>query len=697
MLEQDRRRRTKAEPWTLTRVGSYGTFSSAGSLPIEYLQTSFSHGELIKLSLARDVRPDKLDFEMLMQRDIDTARAETSLKQYLNPRGSTPADMERYSVFFPPLLIACVLCEDKIVLPHYPDETWEARKDGRLVRRWGDMFQLEYYTSEWVQRHELRSPDSDRSAPIDLTNVEAKFNLSTGTQQGVKLIAIDGQHRLHALQTLSEHPGGVISDLVVPACILFSTSASRACESFHSNGGATELPSVPETFRKVFVDVNSKMERVGAHTNILLNDTNIGSLIVREFCSKVNERGALQLSTVEWNIRSIKDSTQLTRAYSITSIGILEKALRDCFANSEPLMRRVLDIQNVSVEQELNDAADDPDNPDITWTTFSIAQRRILARDVKEGIAGLLYRIFFELNPYAEAFRAYSNELQSWEKKGAENRDDSHDHQVAFDTLTTFDNPKQSSGAFPIVRGFERQQRTWRANNLCPVMGLALFQRSIILTLRDLLDALQSHRIKEVGNGLMELLSQAMDSEKALFSPTRSYLLKTIWHESASIGTRHPIVNRESTRRQFTRLTLAMCGGAQIAKLVANAIEPDDALAEPIVERLQRLGKEKAGEYWQRFVTDRENHFARTYLTNLGLDQGEVDALKQAKADQDNETDMIRAGNLENDKAQKAFQRAVRQHLRNDFIDAEDQLRKVLDFESHIVGPDFFEDEADEE
>ena len=690
MPQQDRRRRTKSDPWTLTRVGSYGTFSSAGSLPIEYLQTTFSHSELNKLSLARDVRPDELDFEMLMQRDIDEGRAETDLKGYLNPRGHTPAEMERYSVFFPPLLIACVPCENKIVLRRYPDEAWVA-DDNRLVRRWGDLFQLEFYTSGWVQRYDLRSPDSDHTAPVDLTNVEVKFNLSTGTEYGVKLIAIDGQHRLHALHKLSEHRSGVISDLVVPACILFSTSASKAAEKFHANGGAGDLPSVPETFRKVFVDVNSKMERVGAHTNILLNDTNVGSLIVREFCSAVNKKGLFHLSAVEWNVRSIKDSTRLTRRYSITSIGILEKALKDCFENSDPLMRRLLDIQDVSVDQQLNAAADDPDNTDITWTNFSIAQRRILGTRVRQGIVPLLYRLFFELPPFEEAFRAYTEQLGAWQEMGAANRDDSHDHQLAFDSLTTFQVPKQSSAAFPIVRAFGRQHDEWRNGHLCPVMGLALFQRSIFLTLRDLLDALPTYPIQPIGDGLMELLTRAMGSKVGLFSSTRPYALKTIWHESGSI------VNREFTRRQLSRLTLAMCGGIDAATIVAKAVEPDDERVESIVARLRSLGEERASEYWHRFVTDRQNHFARTFLTNLGLDQGEVDSLKQAKAEQDAETEMIRSKELDEDNAQKPFDRAVRQHLREEFILAEEQLREVLQFESLIVGPDFFEDNVDEE
>ena len=507
----------------------------------------------------------------------------------------------------------------------------------------------------------------------------------------MKLIAIDGQHRLHALQTLSDHRSGVISDLVVPVCILFATSASKACEEFHSNGDHRELPNVPETFRKVFVDVNSKMERVGAHTNILLNDTNIGSLIVREFCSRVNEKETYELSAVEWNIRSIKDSTQLNRNFSITSIGILEKALKECFDRSEPLMRRLLDVQDVAVEEELREAADDPDNPDITWTSFSIAQRRILVPRVREGIVDVLVRIFFELDTYAGAFRAYGKELGTLQERGGGNSDDSHDHQVGFDLLTTFQMPRPNSGAFPIIRQLERRQRAWREEYCCPVMGLALFQRSIMLTLRELLEAFPSYPIGSVGNGAIELLAIAMETKPGLFLATRTYTFTTIWN-----GPKY-VVNRESTRRQLSRVTLAVCGGLSAATSVAMAIEPDPGLVEPVVARLRAFGEEEASEYWQRFVIDRRNHFARTFQTNLGLSQGEIDALKEAKADQDDDTKMIKAGELEEEEAKKPFERAVRLHLRDDFVRAEEELREVLELDNHIVGPDFFEDEVDEE
>lgn len=691
MTEVTKRRRAKAVPWKLTKVGSYGVFSTAGSLPVEYLQTTFNQDELAKLTLARDVRPDEMDFEMLMQRDINEERAETSLKAYLNPRGSNPADVERHPVFFPPLLVACVPTESKKVLDRYPNEKWDDTNPGRLIRRWEDMFQLEFYTEDWVDKYELKSPDSDQSAFVDLVNVEAKFNLSTATEAGIKLIAIDGQHRLHALQKLVGHPSDVISRLVVPVCVLFSTSASAKAQEYRQNGGSSEVPDVPGTFRKIFVDVNSKMEVVGAHTNILLNDTNIGSLIVREFCSMVNrELRSRGLASVEWNLRSIKDSTILKRDYSITSIGVLDLALRDNFLKEISLLRRLLDIDDATVSEKLRDAADDADSPDIEWTKFSISQRRQLVPRVREGIVSLLYRIFFELAPYAAAYQHYRDTLGDWENKAAENRDDSSDHERALNDVLSFREPKEKTAPAAITRKMGREQKEWRRNNLSPVIGYALFQRSIILTLRELMLVLPSFRITEVGDALITLLERALAKEIGLFQTDRAYTVKTVWHESGSI------VNREQTRRQLSRLTLALLGGSDLAEIVAERVASDDERIT-VIERLKNLGEERAGDYWKRYVMDRENHFGKTYMTNLALDTEAVDQLKEADRLQKDETEQIKAGTLDEEDATRPFDRAVHEHLVDEFRQAEGELRNVLGFEKHIVSAASIGHELDED
>jgi len=71
--------------YNFERIGSFGRFYSGKSFPIEYIMTSFRAAELSELTFARDIRPDKIDFELLMQRDIDEERVRIEMEPYLNP------------------------------------------------------------------------------------------------------------------------------------------------------------------------------------------------------------------------------------------------------------------------------------------------------------------------------------------------------------------------------------------------------------------------------------------------------------------------------------------------------------------------------------------------------------------------------------------------------------------------------------
>ena len=189
----------------------------------------------------------------------------------------------------------------------------------------------------------------------------------------------------------------------------------------------------------------------------------------------------------------------------------------------------------------------------------------------------------------------------------------------------------------------------------------------------------------------MILLNKALDSSTGLYRPDRAYTIKTIWHESGSI------VNREHTRRQLSRLTLAMLGGASIAETLANEVTSVEAERLAIIEKLCELGEERAGDYWQRYVMDRESHFGKTYLTNLALDAEAVDSLREAENLQKAEREQIRAGELDDDDAKKPFDKAVHKHLVDQFRRAEAEMREVLDFDKHIVSAEFFARELDED
>ncbi|EKD9515301.1 hypothetical protein OS392_002981, partial [Salmonella enterica] len=64
--------------YSFKKTGSFGRFSTINSFPIEYFLTSMKASELHQLTFAREIKPgDKIDFDQLLQRDLDLVRVET--------------------------------------------------------------------------------------------------------------------------------------------------------------------------------------------------------------------------------------------------------------------------------------------------------------------------------------------------------------------------------------------------------------------------------------------------------------------------------------------------------------------------------------------------------------------------------------------------------------------------------------------
>lgn len=692
-MNETRRRRKRPEPWNFVKHGTYGKFVTGGSIPIEYIQTSFRPDDLSRLTLARDVSQDDLDFEILMQRDLDEDRAELTLTKYLNPLNSSSSGIGLHSVFFPPLLIACIPTSSRKILHQYPDEEHIYSEDGtKLVRKWGEMFQLEFFIDDPVESYNLEISNENEPINIDTTDVEAKFRISLENERGIKLIAIDGQHRLWALRHLCLGSKDVVSDLVVPVCILFATSTSAAISAKYSERGIDQIPNVPQTFRKMFVDVNSKAESVGAHTNILLDDMNVGSLIIREFCDFVNKNKKFGLSCVEWNVKSSKDAWQLTRDYSITSVGILVKALRECFKNRSSLMNRVLDIQDATVRKNLLDAADDPDYPKVEWERFSIAQRKILVERVQQAIVPVLFKIFFESDPYKNAYDAYEKEIVEFEKKAEPNRDDASTYRQALDALLSkFGLPKKDTEAFIVVRDMGREEKVRRRLEICPLMDFALFQRAIFLTMQELMTTVTDASILSVGDAIVELLNIAMSPKLGLFGATRAYTRKSIWQESDRI------VNKEQTRRQISRLLLGILGGTDACDQVLDHLDIEVDKKQTARENLMELGEDRAGEFLLQYRHESVIHYKRSFETNLALTEEEQDELRDARKMEEKETENIKSKKMAEQDAIWPFDRLVRQKLSDEFQKAEEELRHVLKYEKRIVGSETSTDDNGED
>jgi hypothetical protein len=115
-------RRQAAAPflYEFEKNGAFGVFKTNGSVPIEYFMTSFKVDELPYLSYAKDVNTE-LNFDYLIQRDIDEDRAIAEISQYLAAKEGV---VQKDIVFLPPLLVAVVSVDhDNCLDDYYPDST----------------------------------------------------------------------------------------------------------------------------------------------------------------------------------------------------------------------------------------------------------------------------------------------------------------------------------------------------------------------------------------------------------------------------------------------------------------------------------------------------------------------------------------------------------------------------------------------
>ncbi len=392
--------------------GGYGRFQSDKSYPLSYVQASISIESVNWLETASEAfRSYELDFEELIQRDIDKERVINIVDDYLK-KG------EDRVLFFPPLLVSLVALGDEGILGRY-ESVREELKDHSVELTWGgDRFQLILPTLDSATGHQVKVHDKD----IDIAPYWSVLRLNSNK---IKLVVIDGQHRLQALKSLwnsSDHANKkVVKNLSIPICLLFSPEAVEG-------EGAHE--SMNRDMRELFVRINSEGKKVSGHFIALLNDRRLSSFAVREFCnySKSEElsNGLNYLCCVEWNQRVDRLASQINRPYTITTIQIISDTLSE-HAFDPKLAGRARYLLNLKAFKE-NLETDSRSIPvdEISEESFSISQIEFLRKLTREMVAPALAVLFFEPAVYKKRIEAtnkaaeWLNQMISKEVDGAE-------------------------------------------------------------------------------------------------------------------------------------------------------------------------------------------------------------------------------------------------------------------------------------
>lgn len=673
------------KPFNFEKSGAFGRFVTGNSFPIEYVMVNFSSFELSKLTFARDIRPDKVDFDLLIQRDIDEDRVRDKIEPYLYQK-STDKEVISRAAFFPPLLAAIIPTDNNKMLEYYPDEkgALDGEKGEYLVREWANLFKLKYFTEKNESAYQVDTyiDSSLTQIGIDTSTVNLELYLSEGSEAGARLVVIDGQHRLFALKELYSKNHKLIENLLMPICILFPPYCTKKREI--DNG--TKLPTVPEIFRHLFVDVNSTMELVGGHFNILLSDETIPNLTCRRFCKAVLEDKNLDaegLSVIEWNTKKAKDKTFIKREYSLTSIGIIEEALRDNF-NTATSIKHLLVTS--SKEQELYPEDADPieyRNP-INHNDFTLAQKATIENLIDENLVPCLIEIFYKSDEFKKAYDIYIDQIKELKKiaEDKENKDNIYVSRV-LDCLVNYipiPDSKSMDPARAFLETFKTKIKEKREATVSSLIDKNVFQWAIFIAFSKIFLVLREQDVRpiEATKGVVDLLNKSLRDKGKCFAIDMEYM-------QHSVFAGHKIKPLKETRKALANLLLAHLGNDEVLEPFCFAVGINQENIEQAKKKLSDVGYKAASDFMQHYAAERKKFFKLNYKVDFNLDKDQREELTVAEERYKFELKQVRDGLITKDKVSSTFDELVHRYIVTDVNNASSKLRHSLGYDVDIL------------
>jgi len=400
----------KEKEWDINKKGHSGVFKTKNDISIEYIQTTFNTRELDLIKPLRSIfNPDDIeDFDLLLQRDLDETRIKRELIPYLKRDDKLS--------FFPSLLVVVLNIEndgnganiqqqypalDEQIIGNPEDSSGSSKVNSK---KYGDLFSVEVLVDANEKKQRWFSI----------------FNFNRDTQ----LLAIDGQHRLVALQAITgkltterdkekflaySDEKELFNDLEIPVTILY-------VPDMHQDADDTNEP-LTSIFRQVFVDVNKNAITVSKMRNILLDENDFNSIFTRMICSNILQNTELNISIneIEWNKEQKVD--QLTEELAITSIVFIKNFLDGWLgdikkAEDDNLIKNNLQLSQIKADLEDSTLSYD----EMTNKKFTYNQKNTIleyfSRNYLDGLITLICSLPL-FNKRHEHIKAIKSELMN--------------------------------------------------------------------------------------------------------------------------------------------------------------------------------------------------------------------------------------------------------------------------------------------
>ena len=677
------RRRSQSKLYSFKKTGTFSRFETPRSIVIESILTSFDVSELNLLTLARDISDD-LDFDLLIQRDIDEKRATSDISKYICSEGKEAHPDRQNLVFLPPLITAIVTTDKEGKLErYYPNEKLIPIEDeyGLVYQRqWGACFEVKNYEDEvgGVPLYNDTIKQEKKGNPIvEMYQAEIGITLSNSkTDPGPKLVVIDGQHRLFALQHTAKSHRDAVENMHIPVLIVYAPDSTEENENSTLN--------VPEVFRRLFVDVNSNALNVSGHFVILLSDTHLGHIICRSFCSKVlHDFDKMGLAQIEWNTRTDKESKTITKEYTLTSIGVIDVLLEDVFSNPKQVdvLRYLLNIDSCDFEfGEDEDGNELPEPKGFPWVGFLFKHKTKLRELAESNIAPCLIEIFFKSKQYSEITKAFRDAYDKIVQK--EINDSSSASHNAAKTVSEFllnnthisvDRPKEKE----ILSEFKQKYADNSKDKFEPIIRNNVFQRGMLNAWISVVGKGKLFNLRpiHVTIGFKDLLDKAIESKLFKNDVSHLYLQNSVFDGvriKPTLGSRH----------QISRLILALLGNKkysnQFVKIIQNQDEISVADVRRLKDNLTQLGVDSASHYLDDLKKAQITRYAQTFASNLQLSESKRIELRNLKESQDEAKK-----NRRTDKSvviPKDFDSLVEKLTKRNLDLAQGQLESILEY-----------------
>ncbi|WP_435112173.1 hypothetical protein [Nocardiopsis synnemataformans] len=327
------------DPFSEKVMGTWGAFDAPAGR-VEYIMTKARLGKQSndpERRLTKSLRPVReimeakdLDFNQLLQRDLDDHRVATGLIPYLlEKRATGPA-------FFPPIMAVLLPFEDNVP-SRFPS--------GSEIESVTDM-QAQWRQEQFGDAYQVRRMVDNHGHPHSINLAQLRWNYAEA-----KLVVLDGQHRAMALlaieRTMSrtwrggsgEKFASFYEDLVNDYLKNPAVSNTLKLEEievpvtvcwFPDLVGPSQDPH--SAARKLFVDVNKEAKAPSESRIILLSDAELVNVLTRSLLSELRTRdddNLLPLYAVEYDNPDTKNYRP-ARWSVMTNIHLLKSAVERC-------------------------------------------------------------------------------------------------------------------------------------------------------------------------------------------------------------------------------------------------------------------------------------------------------------------------------------------------------------------------------